>query len=237
MNKPKTIFCDIDGTLIKHSGCSSKQIMNNNCELINNTLTVIDTWDKLGYKIILTTGRKEGMRKKTEEMLTNFGITYDLLIMGLGGGDRILINDKKENGVENTAYAINVVRNKGIKNYNFNTKFVTISEDQTEKIKNIQGHEELIDYNDKYIIKKIFMKQGQCLGLQYHELKRKTLYILTGKIKIYLGKNNNNLEEKVMINGDHITIEQYTIHSIEAIEDSYYIQNSTNETWDVIKIK
>ena len=45
--------------------------------------------------IILTTGRKEGMRRITEQQLENAGIVYDRLIMGIGGGIRVLINDLK----------------------------------------------------------------------------------------------------------------------------------------------
>ena len=36
--------------------------------------------------------------------------------MGVGGGDRILINDRKPNSDIDTAYAINLNRNEGIKN-------------------------------------------------------------------------------------------------------------------------
>ena len=63
-NRPKTIFCDIDGTLIKHLGPSTEQCNNDNNELLPNTLDAINLWDKLGYNIILTTGRKESLRKK-----------------------------------------------------------------------------------------------------------------------------------------------------------------------------
>ena len=34
--------------------------------------------------------------------------------MGVGGGDRIVINDRKPNSNRDTAYAINVDRNKGL---------------------------------------------------------------------------------------------------------------------------
>ena len=36
--------------------------------------------------------------------------------MGFGGGERILINDRKSNKKEDTAYAINLTRNTGVKN-------------------------------------------------------------------------------------------------------------------------
>ena len=68
-----------------------------------------------GYNIILITGRRESQRQKTEKQLDLFGIFYDQLIMGVGGGDRVIINDRKPNSDRNTAYAINLNRNEGIK--------------------------------------------------------------------------------------------------------------------------
>lgn len=234
--RPKTIFCDIDGTLWNHVGPVSKQANVERHKLLPNTLNAIDTWDKLGYKIILTTGRKESLREMTEEHLTELGIAYDELIMGLGGGDRILINDRKPNGDRNTAYSINLVRNKGIPHYDFTTKFVNIADEQPEKVEKPWGREELIEYNDNYVVKKLFMKAGECCSLQYHELKRETIYVLSGKVKLYLGKTADSLEEKIMEANDTVTILPYMIHRMEGIEDSYYLETSTNELWDVIRL-
>ena len=235
--RPKTIFCDIDGTLWEHVGPPSVQIKNKVNKLLPNTLEALDNWDKLGYKIILTTGRKEGMRKITEKQLEDIGIIYDKLIMGIGGGDRILINDRKPNGDRNTAYAINVIRNKGIPHYNFTSKFVNISDDQPKAVDKPWGREELIEYNDHYVVKKLFMKAGECCSMQYHELKRETIYVLSGKLKLYIGNHVNNLEEKIMEPNDTVTILPYTIHRMEGIEDSYYLESSTNELWDVVRLK
>jgi len=113
--RPKTIFLDIDGTLVEHSENLSKQITEP-LKIINGTLEKLLEWDKKGYNIILTTGRRESHRKITEKQLTELGIFYDKLIMGIGGGDRIIINDRKENNPTNTAFAINIDRNEGIKN-------------------------------------------------------------------------------------------------------------------------
>ena len=91
---PKTIFCDIDGTLWEHVGLVCDQVLTSDYKILPNTTEAINLWDRLGYKIILTTGRKESLRKKTELELEKIGIVYDQLIMGIGGGVRILINDK-----------------------------------------------------------------------------------------------------------------------------------------------
>jgi len=114
--RPTTIFCDIDGTLVIHSKPTESQLPTHKLNLLEGTIEKILEWDKLGYNIILTTGRKESLRKVTEQQLAEVGIIYDQLIMGIGGGKRYIINDKKPYGTENYAFAINLERNKGIKN-------------------------------------------------------------------------------------------------------------------------
>ena len=113
--RPKTIICDIDGTLVKHSKPNISALKSYIPELLDGTLDKLNEWERSGYNIILLTGRKESMRKVTENQLTQLGIYYDQLIMGVGGGPRFLINDYKPDGTE-AAFAINIERNKGIKN-------------------------------------------------------------------------------------------------------------------------
>ena len=114
--RPITIFCDIDGTLVKHQSPLLSTKPHSHMELLPGTLDILDEWDRKGYNIILTTGRRESMRKVTEKQLSEVGIIYDQLIMGIGGGKRYLINDKKPNGSKNYASAINLIRNEGISN-------------------------------------------------------------------------------------------------------------------------
>ena len=52
------------------------------------------------------------------------------------------------------------------------------------------------------------MKSGECCSLQYHELKRETIYAIRGKLRLYIGKDIDDLEEKIMMPGDTITIVQ-----------------------------
>ena len=110
--RPKTVFLDIDGTLLKHYGSLSL------CGimppvLLDGVHEKLDEWDKKGYRIILITGRKESMRELTENHLKTVGINYDRLIMGIGNGPRVLINDASED--QETAFGITVERNKGLK--------------------------------------------------------------------------------------------------------------------------
>ena len=109
----KTIFCDIDGCIIKHNGNLTTQLLME-AELLPGAIDKINEWNYMGYTLILTTGRKESMRKKTEQDLENLGVFYDKLIMGLPRGERVVINDKKYGSEEDQASAINLTRNEGI---------------------------------------------------------------------------------------------------------------------------
>jgi len=115
MKRPKTLFVDIDGTLILHHEVPNQQAKLPP-EILPGVLEKFEEWDRNGYNIILITGRRESERKLTEEQLNKVGIVYDKLIMGIGGGDRIIINDAKPDSTEPTAFAICVKRNDGIKN-------------------------------------------------------------------------------------------------------------------------
>jgi hypothetical protein len=115
----KTLFIDIDGTLVKHRGNLSKMFMEE-MEILPGVLEKLNEWDAKGYKIVLTTGRKECLRKITEDGLLKLGIFYDQLVMGLTRGERVVINDIKPDNDMITASAHQIVRNEGLENININ---------------------------------------------------------------------------------------------------------------------
>lgn len=109
----KVVFLDIDGCLLKHHGGSSSTINDHPMEILPGIRKKLDEWEVNGCQIIITTGRKESYRKFTEDQLFRAGVAYDQLVMGLGKGERIVINDRKADGTQ-TARAIMVDRNEGI---------------------------------------------------------------------------------------------------------------------------
>lgn len=110
--KAKTLFVDIDGVLFKH-----KQIFSRSEEapiVLPGVLEKFYEWDVLGYNIILTTGRRESERESTVKQLSEAGIIFDDLIMGIGGGVRVIINDFKPDSKEPTAISICLERDSGL---------------------------------------------------------------------------------------------------------------------------
>lgn len=111
-DKPKTIFCDIDGTILKHSHKFS-DIGKYIPEDLPGVINKFNEWDSKGYKIILTTARKESARYITEKHLSDLGFAWDALIMGVTSGERVLINDKLRDEDVDRAKAINVITDSG----------------------------------------------------------------------------------------------------------------------------
>lgn len=107
----KTIFCDIDGTLLKFR--EDFGISMNYAEPLPGAVETTIEWHRKGYKVILVTGRPEPFRRRTEDQLQRFGIIYDQLVMGVGSGPRYLINDRTDQHAQ-TAYCVNLKRNEGL---------------------------------------------------------------------------------------------------------------------------
>ena len=87
MNKSKTIFCDLDGTLVKHCNAVEIQDPNLKLEVLKGTHEKLRDWDNKGYTIIITTGRKESARPSTIKQLQRAGIIYEALIIAFGFGE------------------------------------------------------------------------------------------------------------------------------------------------------
>jgi dTDP-glucose pyrophosphorylase len=112
INKPKTIFCDIDGTIIKHVH-SFSHVNTTDPILLDGVVQKFNEWDSKGYKIILTTARKESARQITEKHLNDLGLCWDYLLMGITSGQRVLINDKLYPEDKDRAIGINIITDAG----------------------------------------------------------------------------------------------------------------------------
>ena len=99
------------------------------------------------------------------------------------------------------------------------------------------GYEELIEHNDKYVLKRLIMKKGHKCSIQYHKVKRETIYIISGTLKIYIGEKIENLEEILMKSHDSLTLEPFKIHRMEGVEDCVYLEASTPELDDVVRLE
>ena len=99
------------------------------------------------------------------------------------------------------------------------------------------GREIWFAQNDSYAGKILEIKKKHRYSLQYHEIKKETQYILKGKALFIYGTDSSKLQEKILNTGDKIDIDPYTIHRLEALEDTEVLEVSTPELNDVVKIE
>lgn len=115
--KQKTIFSDIDGTLVH-------QVQFENIDPFTSKALpgVVETFTRLfkeGHHIVLTTARPESLRDVTIQEMDLLGIPFHQLVMGIGRAERILINNKSlKDPNESRATAIEVEKNGGLEDYN-----------------------------------------------------------------------------------------------------------------------
>lgn len=99
------------------------------------------------------------------------------------------------------------------------------------------GKEIWFAHTDKYAGKILHINKGHRYSLQYHEKKQETQYIYKGKVKLIYGTEKENLQEKILNPGDKFDVAPYTIHRLEAIEDSEVFEVSTPDLQDVVKLE
>ena len=100
-----TWLIDLDGTIVKHNGYK----IDGEDSLLDGAKEFLESIPD-GDKIVFLTSREEKYREQTESFLNRHDIRYDAILFELPFGERILLNDKKESGLE-TAIAVNKARN------------------------------------------------------------------------------------------------------------------------------
>lgn len=103
-------------------------------------------------------------------------------------------------------------------------------------IKKPWGYEEVIEINKKFMFKKLFMKKNHQCSLQYHNKKKESVYVLSGKLQVTVIKNKKK-KVKILTKGQNILINPKEIHRMKAKSNCFYLEASTPEIKDVVRLK
>ena len=99
------------------------------------------------------------------------------------------------------------------------------------------GHEIIWAQTEKYVGKILFVKAGERLSLQYHEVKDETIYVLSGKMVFEVGERDKERDDLIMKAGDSYRIRPHTVHRMIAVEDTQILEASTPELNDVVRLE
>ncbi len=85
---------------------------------------------------------------------------------------------------------------------------------------------------DRYLGKRIEIRAGYALSLQFHHRKLETIYFLSGHVRLQVGDEVCDPPP-----GSAITLPPGTVHRVEAVEDAVLFEVSTPHADDVVRLE
>ena len=98
------------------------------------------------------------------------------------------------------------------------------------------GYELIFAKTDRYVGKILHIAKGECLSLQYHEMKEETLYVVAGELKLTVEYDGDRRELPLRA-GEAFHIPPRLIHRMEAVVDTDVAEVSTPELDDVVRLE
>jgi mannose-6-phosphate isomerase len=88
-----------------------------------------------------------------------------------------------------------------------------------------------------YVGKLLFVRAGESLSLQYHEVKDESWLVQEGRARLELGEAGGELETFEIAPGDAYRLRPGTVHRMTAVEDTLVVEVSTNHLTDVVRLE
>jgi len=98
------------------------------------------------------------------------------------------------------------------------------------------GYELIFARTGRYVGKMLHINRGECLSLQYHEMKEETLFVVRGELKLTI-ESDGDRRELALRSGQAFHIPPRLIHRMEAMEDTDVAEVSTPELDDVVRLE
>jgi mannose-6-phosphate isomerase len=99
------------------------------------------------------------------------------------------------------------------------------------------GHEVIWAVTDRYVGKVLVIEAGRRLSLQRHEIKDESIFVTSGRLRLYLEDDDGVVRVEVLGPGEHRHVPTGRIHRYEAIERTELMEVSTPELDDVVRLE
>lgn len=90
---------------------------------------------------------------------------------------------------------------------------------------------------EAYVGKLLFVRAGESLSLQYHEVKDESWLVQEGRAELELGEVGGELELIEIAAGDVFRFRPRTVHRVTAVEDTLVVEVSTPHLTDVVRLE
>ena len=106
---------------------------------------------------------------------------------------------------------------------------------EVQRVPKPWGYEVIFAKTGRYVGKILHVTKGECLSLQYHEMKEETLYVVAGELKLTI-EHDGDRREVTLHAGEAFHIPPRLIHRMEAVVDTDVAEVSTPELDDVVRL-
>jgi mannose-6-phosphate isomerase-like protein (cupin superfamily) len=91
---------------------------------------------------------------------------------------------------------------------------------------------------DAYVGKLLFIRAGEALSLQYHQIKDEAWLVREGLARVELGvADEGGLDTIEIREGDALHYPAGTLHRVTAVEDTLIVEVSTPHLDDVVRVE
>ena len=109
--------------------------------------------------------------------------------------------------------------------------------DESRRVDKPWGHELIWAHTDRYVGKVLVIETGKRLSLQRHVIKDESIFVSSGRLRLYLEDDEGVVRELELGPGEHRHVATGRIHRYEAIERCELIEVSTPELDDVVRLE
>jgi mannose-6-phosphate isomerase len=100
------------------------------------------------------------------------------------------------------------------------------------------GYELIWGLTDRYCGKKLFIKAGESLSLQFHRVKDEIIYVESGRVEFTIGAAGAAVHGTEVVGpGAAFHVTPGAVHRMRALEDSFLLEVSTPQLDDVVRLE
>lgn len=108
---------------------------------------------------------------------------------------------------------------------------------QVRRVDKPWGYELIYAVAERYCGKLLFVRAGEALSLQYHRKKDETIYVHEGRAQLEIGRQGEEPTPVLVGPGDSFRLRPGTVHRMRALEDTLFLEVSTPELDDVVRLE
>ena len=109
---------------------------------------------------------------------------------------------------------------------------------EPQKVDKPWGHEVIWSVTERYAGKLLFIRAGESLSLQFHNVKDEAWYVLDGRAELELGAPGERMLNKEVVGpGAAFHFAPGTVHRVKAVEDTTILEVSTPELDDIVRLE